>query len=362
MSADVMSDNLEERVFGAAVGTLELFGIYLGSRLGLYEVLDERRRTGRGPVTYGEFAAEAGIHPRYAREWLEQQAVADMLAVDDPAADAEARRYHLPAAHAGVLVDQEAADHLAPLARMVVGIAGVLDEVADAYRTGGGVPYARYGEDFRHGQGGINRPAFTTALVEEWLPAAEDVTERLRTSGGRVADLGCGHGWAAIALASAFPRAEVWGLDADPESVEDARANAEARQARVRFVTADASAVAAHGPFDLILVLEALHDMAQPVKALAAARDALAEGGSVIVADEAVAERFTAPGGDLERMMYGWSISACLPSVMAEGPGHAIGTVIREDTVRELAAEAGFGAVEVLPVDAGFFRLYRMTR
>ena len=110
-----------------------------------------------------------------------------------------------------------------------------------------------------------------------------------------------------------------------------------------------------------MLILEALHDMARPVEVLAAARAALAEGGAVIVADEAVAPSFTAPGDDIERMMYGWSVVHCLPASLAEQPSAALGTVLREDTVRALAVEAGFSSVEVLPVDGGFFRLYRLA-
>src|SRR5688500_9862129 len=193
---------LDQRVLDAAIGALELFGIHLGNRLGLYDALLG------GAGTVGEVAEAAGIAPRYAQEWLEQQAVAGVLDVDDVTADAGDRRYTLPEAHIGVVADPLALDHMAPLAGLVVGIATVLDDVIAAYRSGGGVPYARYGAEFRRGQGAINRPAFTTALVEEWLPAAGPAVERLAT-GGRFADLGCGQGWSTIAVARAFPDAEV---------------------------------------------------------------------------------------------------------------------------------------------------------
>jgi 2-polyprenyl-3-methyl-5-hydroxy-6-metoxy-1,4-benzoquinol methylase len=341
-------------VFQSAIGALELFGIYLGDRLGLYEAL----RDGAA-VTVGELASRGGIHPRYAREWLEQQAVAGVLEVAEPSADPAARRYRLPEAHVAVLVDATHASYLAPLARMVAGIGGVIEEVASAYRSGGGVPYARYGADFRHGQGGINRPAFSTALVQDWIPALDGVAARL-ASGGRLADLGCGQGWSAIAVAAAWPAAEVWGLDNDPASIEDARAQAEAAGAKVRFECADGCALASHGPFDAVLLLEVLHDLARPGEVLAAARRALADDGALLVADERVAPAFAAPGDDLERMMYGWSIAHCLPTQMAERPSAALGTVLREDTVRALAAGAGFSDVRVLDVDGGFFRLYEL--
>ncbi|MGQ0717765.1 MAG: class I SAM-dependent methyltransferase [Pseudonocardiales bacterium] len=348
------STTLDQRVLDATTGALELFGIYLGSRLGLYDAL--RRH---GASTAAELADTAGIAPRYAREWLEQQAVGGVLTVDDVTADADARRYTLPEAHVGVVADPVALDHVAPLARMVVGIASVLDEVVAAYRTGTGVPFSRYGTDLRAGQGGVNRPAFTSALVEEWLPALGPAAQRLAT-GGRLADLACGQGWSTLAVARAYPSAEVWGFDSDPASIADARAASDEHGVTVRFECSDAAGLAAAGPFDVVLLLEALHDMARPVEVLAAARAALGPDGALLVADEAVAASFTAPGDDMERMMYGWSITHCLPAAMAEQPSAAIGTVIREGTVRTLAEQAGFGQFEVLDVDGGFFRLYAL--
>lgn len=348
--------SLDERLFAATVGTLELFGVYIGRRLGLYRIL-----TDRGPLTADELAASAGIHPRYAREWLEQQAVAAILSVDAADASADQRRYALPEAHHGVLVDPDDAAHVAPFAEMVVGLASTLDQVVDAYRNGGGVGFAEYGRALREGQGAINRPAFRFDLVESWLPAMPDVHERLQRPGARIADVGCGHGWSTLALAQAYPRAEVIGYDLDEASIDDARANAADHDVRVRFERADATAISRNGPFDVMLVLEALHDMTQPAAALAACRAGLGPDGVVVVADEKVAPAFAAPGDDLERMMYGWSISHCLPASMAEQPSAAIGTVIREDTVRALAAEAGFASTDVVDVDAGFFRLYRLN-
>ena len=344
---------LDQRVLDAAIGALELFGIHLGSRLGLYDALLG------GAGTVDELAAAAGIAPRYAQEWLEQQAVAGVLAVDDVTADAGTRRYILPEANVGVVADPLALDHMAPLASLVVGIAAALDDVMDAYRTGAGVPYARYGDAFRQGQGAINRPAFTSALVQEWLPALGPAVERLAT-GGRLADLGCGQGWSTIAVARAFPSAEVWGVDSDAASIAEANAAAVEHGVNVRFECADAGTLAAAGPFDVVTLLEALHDLARPVEVLAAARAALAADGVLLVADEAVAPAFTAPGDELERMMYGWSITHCLPAAMAEQPSAAIGTVIRESTVRDLATRAGFSGVDVLDVDGGFFRLYAL--
>jgi hypothetical protein len=109
-----------------------------------------------------------------------------------------------------------------------------------------------------------------------------------------------------------------------------------------------------------VLILEALHDLPRPVEALAGARAALAPGGSVLVADERVADRFTAPGDEVERMMYGWSVLHCLPTQLVEQPSAALGTVLRADTVRGLGEAAGFSTVDVLAIENDFFRFYRL--
>jgi 2-polyprenyl-3-methyl-5-hydroxy-6-metoxy-1,4-benzoquinol methylase len=245
---------------------------------------------------------------------------------------------------------------------MIAGIGQVLPRVVDAYRTGGGVPYHAYGRDFRHGQGHINRPPFTHELPTDWLAAMPDVRDRLHAHGARVADVGCGQGFSTIALARAYPSARVDGFDLDDASIAEARRHAAEAGVgdRTCFLAGDASELAQHGPYDLVLVLETLHDLARPADALAAARAALAPGGAALVVDEKVADRFTAPGDEVERIMYGWSVTHCLPTQLVEHPSAALGTVMRADTVRELADQAGYANVDVLPVENDFFRLYRL--
>ncbi len=349
-------ESLSERLFDATIQTLELYGVYLGKRLGLYEQLRDS-----GPLTAPELAARAGIDARYAREWLEQQAVADILFVDDPALAAESRRYSLPSAYAAVLADDEHPAYVAPFAEMLVGVAAALPQVVEAYRSGAGVPFGDYGADLRNGQAGINKPAFLHDLTSVWLPAVPDVHARLGSApAARIADVGCGVGWSTIALARAYPEAVVIGYDLDTASIADAEVNAASRGVSVRFERKDASEMAADGPFDLILVLEALHDMARPAEVLAELRRALRPDGCIIVADERVAERFSAPGDAIERMMYGWSTVHCLPAARVEAFSQATGTALRPDTVRACAAEAGFGTCDVLPIDHDLFRFYRL--
>jgi 2-polyprenyl-3-methyl-5-hydroxy-6-metoxy-1,4-benzoquinol methylase len=197
----------------------------------------------------------------------------------------------------------------------------------------------------------------------EWLPAAPAIHARLKAMPpARIADIGCGAGWSSIGIARAYPDVRIDGFDLDLASVELARQNLALEDASVRervsFAARDAGDPAAAGAYDLVTIFEALHDMAQPVAALKAARSMLAPGGSVLVVDERVAERFTAPGDEVERLMYGWSFLHCLPAGMADKPSAATGTVMRPDTLRMYSSDAGFSSVEILPVDHLFFRFY----
>jgi 2-polyprenyl-3-methyl-5-hydroxy-6-metoxy-1,4-benzoquinol methylase len=351
-------DALVERLFVATIDALELFSVYLGSKLGLYAALADG-----AAVTATELADRAGIAERYAREWLEQQAVAGFLDVEGADVAAHERRYRLAPEHAAVLANPDDPAHVAPFASLLAGIGHALPKVVDAYRTGDGVPFADYGADLRAGQGGINRPTFTRELPAEWIPAMPEVHTRFTGDGdARVAEVGSGQGWASVAVARAYPRVRVDGFDLDEASVDEARALAdEAGVAdRVRFTRADAADLPGAGAYDLVLVLETLHDLARPVEALARVLDLLAPGGAALVVDERVADRFTAPGDETERMMYGWSILHCLPTQLVEAGSAALGTVMRAETVERLAHEAGFARCTVLPVENDLFRLYRL--
>jgi ubiquinone/menaquinone biosynthesis C-methylase UbiE len=178
----------------------------------------------------------------------------------------------------------------------------------------------------------------------------------------RIADVACGAGWSTIAMAEAYPLAQVDGLDVDPESIERARHNAagSAGRDRVAFHLVDAGSPDLDGQYDLVTIIEAVHDLSRPVEVLAAARSLLGPGGSVLVVDEKVAESFTAPGDDLERLFYGYSALFCLPNSLADPPSVGTGTVMRPDTLRRYATEAGFTSVSIEPVEHGSFRIYRL--
>jgi SAM-dependent methyltransferase len=351
-------DALVERIFQGGIAVLEMLSIYVGDRLGLYRVLAKE-----GPLTVDRFARAAGIHNRYAREWLEQQAVAGFIEVENGGADSAQRLYRISPGHAEVLLDPDSVNYLVPITWAIPGLASTLPALLAAYRSGGGVPYTDYGSEFRSSIASLNRPMFLNQLGAEWIPAMPDVDRRLRADPpARIADVGCGTGWSSIAIAQAYPKARVDGIDLDEPSIKTARENAATSGVadRVRFEARDAGAPGKAASYDLVTAFETIHDMSDPIAALTAMRSLAAPGGTVFIADERVAETFTAPGDERERFMYGWSVLHCLPVGRVDPPALGTGTVMRPDIMRGYASQAGFSAVEVLPIDHDFWRFYRL--
>jgi SAM-dependent methyltransferase len=289
--------------------------------------------------------------------------VAGLLEVEIKSVDGAERTYRLPPGHAEVLLDGDSVNYLLPITWAIPGLARTLPALLTAYRRGGGVPYSEYGAEFRNSIALLNRPMFLNQLGSEWLPAMSDVDRRLRADPpAKVADVGCGSGWSSIAIAKAYPNVRVDGFDLDEPSIASARENA-ARAGidnRVTFESRDAADARQGGTYDLVTAFETIHDMSDPVRVLKAMRGLVAPGGAVLVADEKVAEAFTAPGDDLERFMYGWSVMHCLPVGRVDPPALGTGTVMRPAILRGYASQAGFSGVEILPIEHDFWRFYRL--
>jgi 2-polyprenyl-3-methyl-5-hydroxy-6-metoxy-1,4-benzoquinol methylase len=355
VSADATAA-LAERLFRDMVGALELYTVYLGERLGLYRALDSG-----GPATSSELAARTGTEERYIREWLEHHAASGLLEVDDASAGPTSRRYRLPPDHAPVLADPDDVRYRAFNGTEIVRAGRFLPQLVEAFRTGTAPPPLPWPPE---GRPDYNRALYLNLLGTRWLPGIPDVDRRLRGEPpARVADLACGAGWSSIAMARAYPLIRVAGFDLDPDVIAAARRNAERAgvSGRVTFAVTDAAGLAASSRFDLVTILEGLHDMARPADALRAARHMLRPEGSVIIADELVEDEFRAPASLLERYHYGWSVVSCLPGAMGDPGTAATGAVMRPGTLRRYAEQAGFRGVAVLPVDAGTLRFYQLT-
>ena len=129
---------------------------------------------------------------------------------------------------------------------------------------------------------------------------------------------------------------------------------------RVRFTLVDAASVPTSGDYDLVAAFECIHDLPDPVGVLRSARRMVKPGGTVLVMDERVPEAFTGPGDPVEQLMYGISMLVCLPDGLSHDGSVGTGTVMRPDTLRRYARDAGFADIEVLPIEHDMFRFYQL--
>lgn len=272
----------------------------------------------------------------------------------------DTRRYSLPAEYQAIFLDPHSLAHMAPLPGFVVSFASVLPRLIDAYRKGEGIGYGDYGLDMRDSQGAFNRPHYEQFLAD-WIATLPDVKAKIDSGAEvNVADIGCGVGWSSIQFGLNWPNVVVLGIDSDPASIERARINAdEAGVAdRVRFVGTDASA--SDGFYDLVTAFECVHDMSQPVDALAAMRKISAGQGTVLIMDEKADDTPTPTEDLVQRLLASASVLHCLPAGRAEAPSAATGTLLTRATMERYAFEAGFSEVTVLPIEHDVFRFYRL--
>ncbi len=341
-----------ERLFMAMVEGMDVLACALGDRLGYYRALDGATL---GP---DELAERTGSSPRYAREWLEQQAMSGFVVRVDGG-------YALAPGAAEVLARPGTSLWIAPFLRQFAAAAAQWTGVADGARTGRGLGWSEYGPDMFESQSDANAAPVLEHLADTWLPAAlPDLHRRLEAGEPlRVADVGCGGAWASIALARRFPAVTVDAYDIDQPTLALARANVDGvgLADRVKVLDIDIARDGPENAYDLVMAFECIHDMPAPVDVLAGIRRARRPDGVVLVADMKGAEEFVPDGDPVQRILYGYSLLVCLPDAMTGNPDGATGTVMRPSTMDRYAREAGFSGATPLGVEHDFWRFYELT-
>ena len=321
------------KVWGYKQGELVSLLIHLGDRLGLY-----RAMAGAGPLAVDEVAGRTGLHARWVLEWLRGQAAAGLLRWDDT------DRFELSDAAAAVLADEQDSLFFAAGAFGAPAGADFADDLADAFRTGIGMPYDRHGPSGVHRTERMLGPWTRLALVPRILPALDGVIETL-DAGGIVADVGCGAGVAAAAIATSFPNAHVHGYDLSRHAIERARQlAADTGLDNVTLHHMGASELPDEASFDLVLTLDCLHDMTRPAEAIAAIRRSIKPDGTWLIKDIRCApDARTKLANPMAEMVYAFSSSSWLSSALSEPGGAGLGTLgLHPELLERLCAEAGF--------------------
>ncbi len=329
-----------DKVYRDMAGAMAVAMAYVGVKAGLF-----RAMAGKGPLKTDQVVQASGLHPRYVEEWLKGMTAAGYL-LYDPAE----QTFQLPEEHA-YLTASEGTDHfMGGLFYFAPVLLGMAPKVADAFRTGGGVRFEEFGPECVVAIDLLNSGQYEQRFGSYWLTKLPDVVERLQ-NGGRVLDVGCGVGRVGIAIAKAFPKCEVVGLDPDVNSIRtaaSAAANAGVSD-RTRFVAKTTRDFDRGGGFDLITACDCIHDFSSPQRTLAEMRALLKPEGTLFVVEPKAADRLEDNINPIAAMYYGFSIFHCMTQSLAvDGPG--LGTCMGPSRMRELLHDAGFGSFQVLDI------------
>jgi SAM-dependent methyltransferase len=306
--------------------------VNVGRKLGLYRAMVEI-----GACTSVALAEATGIRERYVREWLANQAAGGYVAYDS-----KTRTYTLPPAQAMVLVHEQSPVFMAPAFEVAASFWLDEEKVVEAFRSGEGLGWHAHHHRLFCGTESFFRTGYRAHLVSAWLPALDGVVERLK-HGARVADIGCGHGASTIIMAQAFPKSHFLGLDYHDASIATARQRAAEQGVAGNIAFEVKTATGFDGSdFDLVCFMDCLHDLGDPVGALACARKALKSDGRVLLVEPYAADRLEENLNPIGRMFYAASTMACTPNSLSQEVGLGLGAQAGEERLRKVAFDAGF--------------------
>lgn len=329
----------------AALGAL---AAYLGDRLGFFRALAEH-----GPMSAAELARRQGTCPDMTAEWLRVTTCASYLEYE-----LQDDRYRLAPEHALILANDGGPMCFAGGLQQIGGFADQLPRLLDAFRDGGGLAQGAYSPDVREGMERLSATWFEHELVDHWIAALPQLTERLRT-GATVADIGCGGGRALVRLAQAFPASRFVGYEAFSAAVDRARHNAAAAGVadRVTFEVHDVM-TGIPGAFDLVTAFDSLHDMPNPAEALVAVARSLKKDGTLLVLELGTSDDLADEIGPGGVVLHATRLFYNLPVALASFGPERGPTGFAEPDMKSLCRKAGLVLERSLPVRNPLHKLY----
>jgi SAM-dependent methyltransferase len=332
---------------GGAISLL----ISVGHRTELFD-----RLAALPPSTSQEIANAAGLNERYVREWL-----AAMTTWGITEYDPSNRTYKLPPEHAASLTRAAGPGNLATMSQFVALFGNVEDQLVDAFRKGGGVPYSEF-RRFQELMAEESAQIVDATLLQGTLPLVPGLGERLE-KGIDVLDVGCGQGHAINVMARAYPNSRFTGYDFSAEGVAAGAAEAKAMGlSNARFVQQDVAAFDEKEAYDFITAFDAIHDQAQPRRVVANIARALRPGGIFLMVDIAGSSHLEKNiGNPMAPFMYAASTLHCMTVSLALG-GEGLGTMWGEELARQLLSDAGFTSVETKSIEGDIMNAYYICR
>ena len=321
------------KMLGDLGGAFSVPTARLGFRLGLFDALNEG-----GPATAAELARRAGgLTERYVREWALAQAANGYIDYD-PSTEA----FSLSPEKAMVFAVKDSPVYLAGAFEIAAAMVEAEPKVENAFRTGAGVRWGDSAGCLFCATGAFFRPGYVNNITQNWLPALEGVTERLK-SGAKVADIGCGVGFSTLLMAEAFPNSRFVGYDFHQPSVEEARRHAQAHglAGRVSFEAASVKEIEETG-FDLATAFDCLHDMGDPRGCARHMRRMLKDDGVWMIVEPIAGDRPEDNLNPVGRLFYNASTMICVPTSLDQEVGEGLGAQAGEAKLREVIRDGGF--------------------
>jgi ubiquinone/menaquinone biosynthesis C-methylase UbiE len=319
------------RFVGDLGATIAAGSVVVGDRLGLY------RGLAASPANAEELAKRTNTDPRYVAEWLRGQAAGGYIEYD-----AATDSYSMTEEQAFALTNPDGAVYMPGAFQLALGTLRAEPRIVEAFRNGAGMGWHEHDEEVFDGCERFFRPGYIANLVSSWLPSLEGVDEKLH-AGGKVADVGCGHGASSVLIAEAYPGATVFGSDYHQGSIDSARKRASDAGVgeRVSFEAAKAQTFSGKN-YDLVTTFDCLHDMGDPVGAAQHIRSTLAPDGTWMIVEPAAQDTVAGNLNPVGRVYYSFSTFLCVPNALSQSGGYALGAQAGEAAIRRIATDAGF--------------------
>jgi SAM-dependent methyltransferase len=302
--------------------------VILGDKLGLFRTLAE------GMMTSAELAKRTGTHERYVREWLSAQAASGFVTYHK-----DHNTFSMTPEQAAVFADDESPVAMVGGFSLLSAVYHDEPRLAEAFKTGKGLHWSDHCNCMSCGVDRFFRPGYRANLIGAWLPALDGVLEKLQR-GAKVADVGCGHGYSTRLMAAAFPNSEFVGIDYDKGSIGHAKAEMNGAK-NLRYEVAKAQVFSGSG-FDLVTMFDALHDMGDPVGAIAHIRRTMKADGTLMLVEPAAGDTLEENLNPVGRVYYAGSTHICLPTSLNQEVALGLGAQAGSKRIGEVVAQGGF--------------------
>ena len=272
----ITADAQVARIFEWRRGFNTIHLIDLGVHLGLFQALAQ------SPGLSGaELAARLNLHPPYVEVWCKTAYGLQILDAD------RAGKYRLAPHLDAILASPTHPRYLGGYVRLGTEVAADdFRRCREAFQTGMAKPFQGRGEHFNQAIAESTQ-GLQIVTARKILPALAGLSERL-AAGGAILEIGCGTGNFLLQAAKAFPGAKLAGVDIDDESLAHAQEKVARASLSDRVSLHKEKVDDATGAFDVVVMIEVLHEIAPGIRpaVVAAAARTIKAGGWMVIIDE----------------------------------------------------------------------------